>query len=157
MPKRRKKKDKRIEVVPSEGEEKSSLEEEILGEVEIPLEEEIEEVVSEEEVEEFSPEEEIEKLIEEYKDSIEIVEDVGPSIPAGMIPIRYLGVPDVFIIKGPVTGRRYRFTTKDRISNVATEDYGGLLQRVRSARKCCGRKAGDPGRTVPEQPYFGPA
>jgi len=154
---KRRKKNKKIEIVPSEGEELPLLEKEILGEAGIPLEEESEEVVFEEEVEEFSPEEEIEKLIEEYKGSVEIVEDVGPSIPAGMIPIRYLGVPDVFIIKGPVTRQRYRFTAKDRISNVAIEDYGELLQKVRSARGCCGRRAGDPGKIVPEQPYFGPA
>ena len=153
---KRKKRDKRIEVVGSEGEEQSPLEEEILGEMEIPPEEK-EEVVSKKEIEKFSPEEEIEKLIEEYKDYVEIVEDVGPSIPDGMVPIRYLGAPDVFIIKGPVTRQRYRFTTKDRISNVAIEDYGELLQKVRSARGCCGRRAGDPGKIVSEQPYFGPA
>lgn len=91
------------------------------------------------------------------------VEEVEPSIsepiesppPPTTKKIRYLGV-DILIMKGPVTRQRYRFTAKDRISEVAIEDYEGLLKRVRSARKCCGRKAGDPGRTVPSQPYFGP-
>jgi len=147
---KRKKRDKRIEIVLPEGEDQSLLEEEILGEGGTLPEGEDKEIASEGEVEEFSPEEEIEKLVEKYRDSIEIVEDVGPPIPTGMIPIRYLGV-DIFIIKGLVTGQRYRFTARDRISNVAIEDYNGLLQRVRPARKCCS------GRTMPEQPYFGPA
>jgi len=117
------KKNERIEVVGSEGEDQSSLEEEILGELEIPPEEE-KEVISEEKIEEFSPEEEIEKLVEKYKDSIEIVEDMVPLIPAGMISIRYLGTVGVFMIKGPVTGQRYRFTARDRTGTiVAIEDY----------------------------------
>lgn len=65
--------------------------------------------------------------------------------------IRYLGVSDIYKIKGPVTGIGYTFTTKERVSFVATEDYEALLQRVRSARRCCG------GKTIPAQPYFGPA
>jgi len=146
------KRDKRIEVVASEGEELPLLKEEILGELEIPPEKEAKEVVSEEEVEEFSPEGEIEKLVEKYKDSIEIVEDVVPLIPTGMVSIKYLGTVDVFIIKGPVTGQRYRFTAKNRTGTiVAIKDYKGLLQRARPARKCCGGRS-----SIPEMPYFGP-
>lgn len=65
--------------------------------------------------------------------------------------IRYLGTPDIYKIRGPVTGVAYTFTAQERVSFVATEDYGALLQRVRPAHRCCG------GKTIPAQPYFGPA
>jgi len=116
----------------------------------------------EKEITPLPPETKVEEIIEEYKDYMSILEH--ESIPLSEpieLPktrkIKYLGTVDVFIIKGPVTKQRYRFTTRDRISEVATEDYDGLLKRVRPARKCCGRKAGDPGRITPSQPYFGPA
>jgi hypothetical protein len=105
------------------------------------------------------PEMEIEEMIEEYKDYVSIIEHepvplsepIEPSPPSSKTrKIKYLGIPDVFIIKGPMTGQRYRFIAKDKVSTVAIEDYEGLLQRVRPARKCCG------GKTIPEQPYFGP-
>lgn len=64
--------------------------------------------------------------------------------------IRYLGTPDILKIKGPNTGIEYTFTARERVSFVATEDYEGLLKRVRPARRCCG------GREIPAQPYFGP-
>lgn len=106
----------------------------------------------------FPPETEIEEIVEEYKDYVNVIkhesvpfyEPVEPSKPKTK-HIKYLGTVGRFIIKGPVTGQRYRFTTKDRVGTiVAIEDYEGLLQRVRPARKCCG------GKSIPEQPYFGP-
>jgi len=116
----------------------------------------------EEEIVLIAPEVETEEIIEEVVtefDSplVEIfpVKEIKSPPPPTMKKIKYLGV-DIFIIRGPVTGQRYRFTARDRISEVAIEDYEGLLKRVRPARRCCGRKAGDPGRTVPSQPYFGP-
>ena len=125
---------------------------------------------SEEEVISIPPETESEEIIAEYQDYIKVAEEVltteFDSLPEKVLPkvielpkiqeIKYLGVAEVFIIKGPITGERYRFTSKDRISMVAIEDYEGLLQRVRPARRCCGRRAGDPGRMVSSQPYFGP-
>jgi len=85
----------------------------------------------------------------------ETIEIPPPPEPPKTKKIKYLGV-DILIMKGPVTGERYRFTAKDPISEVAIEDYEGLLKKVTRARRCCGRKPGDPGRMVPSQPFFGP-
>lgn len=105
----------------------------------------------------ITPKTEVEEVIEEYTDHVSILahEPISPPPEPIELPetkhIRYLGTVDRFIIKGPVTGKRYCFTAKDRTGTiVAIEDYEGLLQRVRPARKCCG------GRSIPEQPYFGP-
>jgi len=112
----------------------------------------------EEEIVLITPEAEVEEVVTGFDNPLmEIfpVKEIKSPPPPTMKEIKYLGV-DILIMKGPVTGERYRFTAKDRISEVAIEDYEGLLKRVRPARKCCGRKAGDPGRTIPSQPYFGP-
>jgi len=119
----------------------------------------------EEEIVLITPKAEVEEIVEEVVAGFdsplmevfpikEIESPPPPELPKTR-KIEYLGV-DILIIRGPITGQRYRFTAKDRISEVTIEDYEGLLKRVRPARKCCGRKAGDPGRTVPSQPYFGP-
>ena len=98
-----------------------------------------------------------EEMIEEYKDYVRVFELESP--PSPELPktkkIKYLGV-DVLITRGPVTRQRYRFTAKNRISEVAIEDYEGLLGKASRAHRCCGRKEGDPGRTVSGQSYFGP-
>ena len=95
----------------------------------------------------LSDEEEV--IVEEYADYARLV--VSKPHVEPYKGIRYLGVAGVFKIRGPVTGIQYTFTAQERVSFVATEDYEGLLQRVRPARRCCG------GKTIPEQPYFGPA
>lgn len=119
---------------------------------------------SEKEVIPLSPKTEIieeeiveEEMIEEYKDYVHVLEPESPPSPEPpkTRKIKYLGV-DVLITRGPVTGQRYRFTAKSRISEVAIEDYDGLLGKASRAHRCCGRKEGDPGRTVSGQSYFGP-
>lgn len=85
---------------------------------------------------------------EEKVVTAEVIES-KPFVPP-FIAIKYLGVADVYKVRGSVSGVEYTFTARSRVSFVATEDYEGLLQRVRPARRCCG------GKTIPEQPYFGP-
>ena len=115
----------------------------------LPPKTEIKDIVEEKIVEE--------EMIEEYKDYVHVLELGSPPSPEPpkTKKIKYLGV-DVLITRGPVTGQRYRFTAKNRISEVAIEDYEGLLGKASRAHRCCGRKEGDPGRTVSGQSYFGP-
>ena len=114
----------------------------------LPLKTEIKDIVEEKIVEE--------EMIGEYKDYVRVLEPESPPSPEPpkTKKIKYLGV-DVLITRGPVTGQRYRFTAKNRISEVTIEDYDGLLGKASRAHRCCGRKEGDPGRTVSGQSYFG--